>query len=680
MRVFLSEHLTCGAVHRAEADPLFPEGAAMLRALAADAVRVEGVEVVVTWAKGLPPFGVAGVEVVPVSPSPLGGAFDELFPNLSAECDATLHIAPETGDLLAERAEETSGNWLGAEPDAVRICGDKRRTYDHLRNKRHLPPWPLIEGGDLLPHGPLIMKPRHGAGGAAILFRNNDEFVEGLSKALDFLDWPDRVGEQLIHEQYIPGRPCSVAVINDTPLPAGLQHIQIDGSPGRLSYHGGTVPAADVDQEAVRRLVGQVHAALPGLRGWWGIDFVIPDEPFEGSFDPVLIEVNPRLTTSYLGYRALTPDNLAERLLFPERSFPPLRWRAGAAPNPSAFRPRPSALSTLGLDIGGANLKAADGEDRAASVPFALWQNPAGLAAALGELCGRFAPFDRLAVTMTGELCDCFETKAEGVAHILDAVDEVAHGRPVWVWQTSGEFVDPHTAREFWQLTAAANWHATATFVGRCVPEGEALLIDMGSTTTDFTWLTDGVPVPTGRTDLERLKSYELLYRGAGRTPVCVAGELLIDSGARIAIPAAAELFATAKDAYVALGTLPPDPDDRDTADGRPATRENCERRLARMVCADRSEIADGEIGMVAYLYAQHAESLLTTAVETLCDRHGEFDRLLLAGSGTPVLQAWLKDWPPPTVERITFAEALSPAVSAALPAHAVARLCEERC
>ena len=336
-------------------------------------------------------------------------------------------------------------------------------------------------------------------------------------------------------------------------------------------------------------------------------------------------------------------------------------------------------MHTLGLDVGGANLKAADGGDSAASVPFALWRDPAGLAAALGELCERFAPCERFAVTMTGELCDCFETKEQGVAHILDAVEEAANGRPVWVWQTAGEFVDPQTAREFWQLTAAANWHATATFVGRCVPEGEALLIDMGSTTTDFTWLTDGVPVPTGRTDLERLKSYELLYRGAGRTPVCVAGEALIDSGVRVAIPAAAELFATARDAYVALGTLPPDPEDADTADGRPATLENCERRLARMVCADLSEV-DGEVGTVADLFARHVESRLTTAVEMLCGRHGEFDRLLLAGSGTPVLQAWLKDWPPPSVERTVFAEVFSPAVSAALPAHAVARLCEERC
>ena len=91
----------------------------MLRALAADAARIEGVEVVVTWVAGLEPFGVNGVEVVPASPSPTGGAFEDVFADLAAGCDGTLHVAPETDDLLAAAAERTiaaGGNWLGCSP------------------------------------------------------------------------------------------------------------------------------------------------------------------------------------------------------------------------------------------------------------------------------------------------------------------------------------------------------------------------------------------------------------------------------------------------------------------------------------------------------------------------------------------------------------------------------------
>ena len=102
----------------------------------------------------------------------------------------------------------------------------------------------------------------------------------------------------------------------------------------------------------------------------------------------------------------------------------------------------------LGLDIGGANLKAAcvpSGE--AASHPFALWKDPSGLPAALSELAARLPVADALAVTMTGELCDCWASKRQGVHAILDAVCAVAHDRPVSVWTNQGTFVDAETAR-----------------------------------------------------------------------------------------------------------------------------------------------------------------------------------------------------------------------------------------
>src|SRR5438045_2140476 len=122
---------------------------------------------------------------------------------------------------------------------------------------------------------------------------------------------------------------------------------------------------------------------------------------------------------------------------------------------------------TLGLDVGGANLKAAHTDGTARSWPFALWKRPNDLAA---ELCGLLAglpPFDRLAVTMTGELCDCFATKSEGVRHILDAVAAVAGPTPVDVWRTDGSFTDLAGARADPLPAAAANWLALATWAGQ---------------------------------------------------------------------------------------------------------------------------------------------------------------------------------------------------------------------
>src|SRR5689334_10795037 len=98
--------------------------------------------------------------------------------------------------------------------------------------------------------------------------------------------------------------------------------------------------------------------------------------------------------------------------------------------------------SVLGLDIGGANLKAAHSSGAAALGPFALWKNPAGLPDALGGLIHGAPPADLLAVTMTGELCDCYESKRQGVHAILDAVTAVAPKTPVRVWCNDGRLVD----------------------------------------------------------------------------------------------------------------------------------------------------------------------------------------------------------------------------------------------
>src|SRR5437870_5960582 len=94
--------------------------------------------------------------------------------------------------------------------------------------------------------------------------------------------------------------------------------------------------------------------------------------------------------------------------------------------------------AVLGLDMGGANLKAAHTTGAGRLCPFELWKRPAGLGRALQELVQQMPRFDVLAVTMTGELCDCFATRRQGVYAILDAVEESANGREAVVWSNAG--------------------------------------------------------------------------------------------------------------------------------------------------------------------------------------------------------------------------------------------------
>ncbi len=270
----------------------------------------------------------------------------------------------------------------------------------------------------------------------------------------------------------------------------------------------------------------------------------------------------------------------------------------------------------LALDIGGANLKVADGLGFAASSYFPLWQRPRELADALAALVATAPAAERFAVTMTGELADCFTTKADGVSHILAAVAKVADGREVRVYLTDGSLVTPATAIQRPLMAAASNWHVMARFVGRYAPQSIAILLDIGSTTCDLVPLENGRPVPLGHTDPERLMSGELVYTGVVRSPVCAVATSLPWHGAQV--PTAHELFATTLDAYLTWGELPEEPECTQTADGRPATKAAARDRLARMICADRGMFDDNDALAAATAVARAQLAKIAVAAQAV--------------------------------------------------------------
>jgi probable H4MPT-linked C1 transfer pathway protein len=288
----------------------------------------------------------------------------------------------------------------------------------------------------------------------------------------------------------------------------------------------------------------------------------------------------------------------------------------------------------LGLDIGGANLKCAHTAGQACSRRFSLWKAPDKLAGELRHLLAGAPRSDRLAVTMTGELCDCFESKREGVHHILDAVEAVAGSLPVDVWTTDAAFVTCAEARHRPLAVASANWLALATLAGRLVPTGPGLLIDVGTTTTDVIPLRDGRPVPQGHNDVERLKCGELVYLGWRRTPLC----------ALLGTSRTAELFATTLDAYLVLGNAPEAAGDCETADGKPATHTAANRRLARMLGGDLETVSADECRELAREVHFKVVGRIALAVEDVVKRLGGQPRAVVAaGSGEFLVPAVLR-------------------------------------
>jgi tyramine---L-glutamate ligase len=133
----------------------------------------------------------------------------------------------------------------------------------------------------------------------------------------------------------VPGRAASAALLlgprKRVSLPPAAQHLAGDGS---FAYRGGEAPLPAPFRERARELAAAAVAAVPGLRGYVGVDLVLGDAK-DGSGDRV-IEVNPRLTTSYVGLRALAAGNLAGAMLDVARGSEvspgwregPVRWRA----------------------------------------------------------------------------------------------------------------------------------------------------------------------------------------------------------------------------------------------------------------------------------------------------------------------------------------------------------------
>jgi probable H4MPT-linked C1 transfer pathway protein len=333
-------------------------------------------------------------------------------------------------------------------------------------------------------------------------------------------------------------------------------------------------------------------------------------------------------------------------------------------------------MKWLAIDIGGANLKAADGEGFAISESFPLWQHPTKLAEALRSIISLVPKVDHVAATMTGELADCFATKTEGVNAILSAVETAADHRHTRVYLTNGHLVSLPVARRQPLLAAASNWHVLARFAGRYASKGPSMLIDIGSTTTDIIPLADGSPTTIGRTDTNRLLNGELLYTGVERTPICT---LLTSAPYRgRPCPTAAEWFSTTQDAYVTLGHLPEEPNSHNSADGRPVTKAHALERLARTICADRETFTEADATALAQAAADKQIARVVMALKHVLNRMPNPPvKVVVSGRGEFLARAAINatDMLP---EIISLSTELGPQLSRCAAAHALAVIAME--
>ncbi|HVA50065.1 MAG TPA: ATP-grasp domain-containing protein [Pirellulales bacterium] len=312
MKMFVYEYLTGGGLladagMSAGIDSLAREGRAMCAALAADFAAVGGIEVMC-----LHDARQAGLHAPNVCWADVRSAaeHDVAFDRAAADADRTVVIAPEIGGVLLERCRRViagGGRLLGSSPRLVELAGDKHATAVQLAEAgvpvpRGMPfvpgePWPRD-----FPY-PAVWKPLDGAGSQGLRFIEHSE--------VPCVDASRRRGRL---EAFCPGMAASVALLcgsnEQVALPPCRQRLSRDG---RFHYLGGALPLPPPLSDRATRLARRAIQSLPGPLGYLGVDLVL-GESDDGSRD-VVIEINPRLTTSYIGLRAACRQNLAAAML-----------------------------------------------------------------------------------------------------------------------------------------------------------------------------------------------------------------------------------------------------------------------------------------------------------------------------------------------------------------------------
>lgn len=241
---------------------------------------------------------------------PIGESMDVMqsLPALMMDCDAVWPIAPETGGVLqriAELAIAANKRLILSAPETIALCADKLATYRALQGRR-IPCVPSELLSTLAkPILPCVIKPIDGAGCQGnIIVRTAEEF----DLALKCTENP----AGFIAQPLLEGRAVSVSALFNQGraeyLCCNRQRVRIENQGFELT--GCQVNVQSPYRNFYRDLLDRIAATLPELHGYIGVDLIET-----GQHGPLLLEINPRLTTSYVGIHPATGINVAEAVL-----------------------------------------------------------------------------------------------------------------------------------------------------------------------------------------------------------------------------------------------------------------------------------------------------------------------------------------------------------------------------
>lgn len=275
-----------------------------LQSLLADLCRLQRIEVSLLRDPAQPPLLLPAAVRVVACPPPQAA---QILAQTLAQADAIWPVAPESAGMLELASIDILRHGkalIGSHPDVVRTFASKHETSRVLR-AAGIPvveTWRLHErmsdlsGGD---ERGWVVKPDDGAGCSDTrIFPDRDAAGEWIA---------ERDPAHYVLQPYIHGRPCSISMVcaAGKVLLMSVDEQRMAVFDNQLHYLGSTVSGADSLHREAWALAERVMAAVPGLWGYAGIDFLV------GRNGPVVLEVNPRVTLSHAGMRQSLGHNPA---------------------------------------------------------------------------------------------------------------------------------------------------------------------------------------------------------------------------------------------------------------------------------------------------------------------------------------------------------------------------------
>jgi predicted ATP-grasp superfamily ATP-dependent carboligase len=242
---------------------------------------------------------------------------------LSEQVDAAYIIAPETDGVLrslVETVEQTGAASLNCESGAIEKVSAKVGVYEFMRELGLPVPKTLtfaveddmkeivkgVQGGLGFP---VVFKPFDGVScGGVSAVQDESQVASAIAKIK-----VESSGKRFLVQELVEGAAASVSLFSTgsrvVPVTLNRQDVVIETPEACSSYSGGSVPFAHPLKAEAFEAAEKLVKAVQGLRGYVGVDFVLTEEA------AVAVEVNPRLTTSYVGLRRVVNFNPAQAII-----------------------------------------------------------------------------------------------------------------------------------------------------------------------------------------------------------------------------------------------------------------------------------------------------------------------------------------------------------------------------